>query len=288
MKKLLLFILSLSLVASAALAQKANFFVSADKQKIIIGEPFIITLQAAFPKGKKIAWTTVDTIPHFEILSRSVIDSLANGKEVLVKQTLTATSWDSGRWQLMVPPPAGYKNASKVVMMDVGYSSFDPTQDYHDVKDILEGKKPSRVTWYWYLIGAALLLALFALFFPKRKGEKQKPEPKGDPYKEAMAKLALLKSEEGGDVKAFYTELVNIFRAYVQQRKDIHSFQKTTDDLSVQLKKVALPSEEYNDLVQVLRLSDFVKFAKYTPSVAENEASLSQIKKSIIAIENIK
>src|SRR5690348_6156019 len=113
MKKKLLFILVLTLTCAISFAQKNNFFISVNKEKIIIGESFIITLQAAFPKEKKIAWTAIDTIPHFEILSRSSIDSLANSKEVLVKQTLTVTSWVSGRWQLAVSPPAGYKNASR-------------------------------------------------------------------------------------------------------------------------------------------------------------------------------
>jgi HJR/Mrr/RecB family endonuclease len=82
--------------------------------------------------------------------------------------------------------------------------------------------------------------------------------------------------------------LIDTFRLYVHQRKGIHSFQKTTDDLNVQLKQLTLPTGEYNELVQVLRLSDVVKFAKYIPAASENEHALEQIKKSIIAIENTK
>jgi hypothetical protein len=288
MKKKLLLILVYALVSAASYAQYNNFSVVAGKEKIVIGEPFNVLLQTTVAKGRETKWITIDTIPHFEILNKSKIDTQVTGNNLTLKQSLTLTSWDSGRWQLQVFSAAQVRSRTKPVMINVVFSPFDPAQDYHDVKDILDVKKPSRVTWYWYLIGAVLLLILFALLFPKKKKAKEIVVSPANAYKDAMAKLGALKSREGEDPKIFYTELVNIFRAYVLYSKGIHSFQKTTDDLSVQLKKVSLPSEEYNALVQVLRLSDFVKFARFTPSISENESSLAQIKKSIIAIENSK
>jgi hypothetical protein len=289
MKKHLLFILALLLFAPAAFAQKNSFSISVDKEKILIGEPFNVTLQAAFPKGRSINWFRIDTIPHFEILTKSKIDTQATGNELTLKQTISFTSWDSGRWQMPAFTLAGYKTTSKAIMIAVGYSAFDRNQDYHDIKDILEIKKPAKVTWYWYVIGAALLLLLLILLFPKRKKQKATEVISNvDAYKLAMTKLDALKGKEEGEAKLFYTELIDIFRTYVQQRKGIHSFQKTTDDLSVQLRSLQLPSEEYNALVQVLRLSDVVKFARFTPASTENNAALNQIKKSIMTIENTK
>ena len=87
--------------------------------------------------------------------------------------------------------------------------------------------------------------------------------------------------------KAYYTELINIFRTYLQQSKGIHSFQKTTDDLSRQIAGLKMGDPLYRPLVQTLQLSDFVKYAKYTPTTAEKEESWDVIKKSIVAIEQI-
>jgi hypothetical protein len=288
MKKYLLFILVFILASAFSFAQYNNFSVIAGKQKIVIGEPFNVLLQTTVAKGRETKWITIDTVPHFEILGRSKIDTQATGNNLTLKQNFTLTSWDSGRWQLQMFAAAHVKNRDKPIMIDVVFSPFDPAQDYHDLKDILDVKKPAKVTWYWYLVGAALLLALLVLLFPKKKKGKEVVVTHADAYKEAMAKLAALKSREREDVKTFYTELVNIFRTYVQHRKGIHSFQKTTDDLGVQLKKLELPVMDYNALVQVLRLSDMVKFARFIPAASENESSLDQIKKSIIAIENIK
>lgn len=288
MKKHFSLILLFSCLLLHAFSQSRSLSVSVDRQKILIGEPFTVTLQTTVPNGREAKWITVDTPFHFEILGTSKLDTAQVGNGITLKQSLTLTSWDSGRWQL---PPFGAATAkgAKPIYIDVSFSPFDHNQDYHGIKDILEVQKPAKTTWYWYLIGAALLLLLFALLFPRQKKEpKVVTAPPVDAYRQALAQLETLGKSNDADVKVFYTELVNIFRHYVQRRKGIHSFQKTTDDISKQLKGVALPAADYNELVQVLQLSDFVKFARYQPTTGENENALEQIKKSIITIENLK
>ncbi|MEI9946829.1 MAG: hypothetical protein WDN26_21740 [Chitinophagaceae bacterium] len=74
---------------------------------------------------------------------------------------------------------------------------------------------------------------------------------------------------------------------YVSGKKGIHSLQKTTDDLVVQLKGLSIPKDQFDKLSQSLRLSDFVKFAKYIPSAEDDVSTLDAIKKSIGSIEQI-
>ena len=81
--------------------------------------------------------------------------------------------------------------------------------------------------------------------------------------------------------------MIRIFRDYLHRRRNIYSFSKTTDDLSLQMQKLNMDREHYADLVQTLRLSDLVKFARYQPANAENETSIDTIKQSIITIENL-
>jgi hypothetical protein len=137
------------------------------------------------------------------------------------------------------------------------------------------------------LIGIAVLIALFLLFFPpkEKKEVDAKPAVVEDPYKAALDRLE--KINPAGEPKYFYTELVDIFRNYLEKRKRIQSFSKTTDDLSMQMRQLQLPPEQYMQLVQTLRLSDMVKFAKYQPQPEENEEAIDVIKKNIIAIENL-
>jgi hypothetical protein len=174
------------------------------------------------------------------------------------------------------------------LFIDVAYSPhpFDTTQPYHDIHDILEIKKPGETTWYWYLIGLLILILLFLLFFPKGK-----PKSKGEfvsdegAYKRALKKLDVLNKRNDVDSKAFYTELIQIFREYLHKRKNIYSFSKTTDDLAIQIEKLNLSRDQYHELLQTLRLSDLVKYAKYQPTREENQTSINDIKQGIIDIE---
>ncbi|MES1226658.1 MAG: hypothetical protein ABUT20_64890, partial [Bacteroidota bacterium] len=65
------------------------------------------------------------------------------------------------------------------------------------------------------------------------------------------------------------------------------SLQQTTDDLVSQLRNINLGKEQYNQLSQALRLSDFVKFAKYIPTENDNETVFNTIKKTIEDIEKL-
>ena len=71
--------------------------------------------------------------------------------------------------------------------------------------------------------------------------------------------------KEKPETKQYYSELVDIFKVYVLAKTGIHSLQNTTDDLVKQLRGLNIPKDQFEQLSQSLRLSDFVKFAKYIP-----------------------
>ncbi|MBL7745490.1 MAG: hypothetical protein JNN00_18615 [Chitinophagaceae bacterium] len=87
--------------------------------------------------------------------------------------------------------------------------------------------------------------------------------------------------------KEYYSKLVDIFRLYVEKKKGIHSLQKTTDDLVVQLKTIPVTRDLFEKLSQSLRLADFVKFAKYIPSDDDNRNTFETIKRTISEIEQL-
>ena len=263
-----------------------NLTVSADKAKIFIGEQFKFQVTGNFKKGQKFTWINIDSIPHFEILDKSKIDTQQNENNTILSQEFTLTSWDSGKWQLPGFLPA--RSKAVPVIIDVSFSPYDPKQPYHDIKEIIDVQKPIESKWYWYLIFLAILAILFLLFFPK-ENKKDKPGfiPDDGAYKTALKRLKKLKAQEVQDSKAFYTELINIFRDYLQKRKNIQSFSKTTDDLAIQMDQLQLPREQYKELVQTLRLGDLVKFAQLHPKPKENKNAIEDIEQNIIAIENL-
>lgn len=277
------------LISLSALGQKVTVSASSDKNQIVIGEQIRLTLEAVVPRAEVIDWPRIDSIPHFEVLDAAKLDSQLSGEELILKQTLTLTSWDSGRWQI---PSFAITRASrtKPIVVDVGYSPFDRNQPYHDIKDIINVDRPGESYWYWYLIGAVLLIVFFLLLFPPKKKQPQVATfvPDEGIYKQSLNRLDKLRGAADGDPKPFHTELVDIFREYLFKRKGIQSFSKTTDDLGVQLGQLQLPKTVYQSLLQTLRLSDLVKFARFQPTVEENRTAVDIIKQSITTIEDLK
>lgn len=277
-------LLFLLLFSFSLFAQEVKF--SFEKRQILLGEPLTMTVEATIGAGQNSDLFSIDTLPHFEVLSQGKIDTGREGGSLKLKQTVIITSWDSGSWQL--PAVISNGRAAQPVTIAVAYTTpWDPAQPYHDIKGITPVENPGHSTWWWYLIGLAVLVALFLLFFPEGKKDKTAIQLDSGAYKKAMQALEKLQREgsASANAKQYYTELINIFRMYLKSGKGIQSFSKTTDDLSIQLQSLKLPPAAYNNLLQTLRLSDLVKFAQYRPEAPVNTDSFNTIKESINTIE---
>lgn len=286
-KKFFLFSFSFFTIVSYS-QNKVVIKASVDKNKIVIGERIRFDLEADFPLHEPMRFFAIDTIPHFEILEREKIDTIDNDEGIKLSQALILTSFDSGHW--VIPPLelAGDKPMlTDSIPVDVGFSPFDPSQDYHDIKDVIDVKvgEEKKNHWYWYIAASALIVAAMIYLLARRK--KRPVASKGppiDPFTQARQELEQLR-KEGLSSKLFYTALVDIFRVYVSRRRGIESLQKTTDDLVLQLRSLKLSEQDFNKLAQTLRMSDFVKFAKYEPDETDKQDSFNTIKHSIEAIQ---
>jgi hypothetical protein len=282
---ILLFAVLLSAAQTTTTAKAA-----VDKNRLLIGEQVQLTLEVNIPENEPIRFFYIDTIPHFEFISKAVIDTTDTDDGTILRQIITITSFDSGHW--VIPSfILGDKAVTDSIPMDVVFSDFNPEQDYHDIKDIIEvePKKEERKWWIWYAIGGGALVLILLITYLLRK---KKPVPvtvaaPADPYADALSQLELVRSQKP-ETKQYYSRLIDIFRVYLEKRKGIHSLQKTTDDLVVQLKSIPLEKEQFEKLSQSLRLADFVKFAKYAPSVEDDRNTFEIIKKTIGDIEQIK
>lgn len=261
-----------------------------DRSQILIGEPIRLTLEADVPEHEPIRFFQIDSIPHFEFLNVQKIDTTNTGSGTVLSQVIHITSFDSGHWA--IPSfTIGENIVTDSIPVDVGFAPFNPDQPYHDIKDIVEvtpeEKKEEKIKW-WYIVAgvAALLLVLILVFRKKKKPVVQAIAPPPDPFLVAMGKLEKLQKEKP-DTKQYYSELVDIFREYVFAKKGIHSMQDTTDDLVKQLRGLSMAKDQLEKLTQSLRLSDFVKFAKYVPTADDDKNTFDYISRSIQQIEQI-
>lgn len=279
----------LLLMANFSAAQTdGSITVAADKTKILIGEQFHLKITAKHSSASLAGFKWPDTIPHFEIVGKPVLDSsLTNGVNSITK-TYTLTSFDSG--SLVIPAfSLSKKIQSQPFKIDVVFSDFNPEQPYHDIKDIIEVKTSSdKIPWWWYAIAALVTVTAIAIFARKKKKETVVLKPQGPPtdaYKLAMEKLQLLK-QRSLSPKEYYDRLAGIFREFVAVKKGILSLQETTEDLLAQLKNAGLSPAEFEKLSQALRTCDSVKFAKYNPTQHDDEITFTIIEQAIKILNN--
>lgn len=278
-----------SLTVFISIAQTPPFIkVKADKNKILIGEPVLLTIEAVLPADKSSVLTNLDTLDHFEFLSPPVIDSSVSEQLIKLEADYRITSFDSGKW---VIPAVALMSDVKIepIQIEVVYADFNPAQDYHDIKDVLDIKPSEKKIPWWWIAGTGLVMLIIGwLFYHARKRKKsfvpQKAIAIADPYKDALTQLAALKAKQLSG-REFHTELSNIFRLYVFRKKGILSLQKTTDDLILQLKSLYIEPAIFEKMAQALRVGDFVKFARYQSTKEDDTISFENISATINAIQ---
>lgn len=285
MKKLLpIFFLIITLKSLAQVQVRT----SVDRPEILIGEPVSLSLEAYMPLGENFSWFSIDSIPHFDIIQRSKIDTTEsfNGKKV--SQTFSITSFDSGRWELptfaIVIGNARY--ITDTLSVQVNYAPFNKEEEYHEIKDIIDVESGHR-PWLPWVIGIGSLLALVAswlLLRRKKKPVEQAPIIRLSPYEEAIMELEKIRKKGfrlNGEVKEFYSSLNDVLRIYLERKLSLNSMEKTNEEIIQDLRSVQIPAQGYQQLSEALRVADFVKFARYHPDEQLNEQNYLVIRNAI-------
>ncbi|HSU50607.1 MAG TPA: hypothetical protein VLJ41_08450 [Segetibacter sp.] len=276
-------LLVLSSVTSQLFSQTAKAGV--DRAKIFIGEQ--VRLKLAVEGGRSgLRWFTFpDSLNHFEIIKRSKIDTVLNGSTTNYYQTITITSFDSGRWEFPSLFLPGVMQPTPPIAIDVMPVDVSQMQDYNDIKDIIEVTQEND----WLIVGMVAVITLLSiamiwwLFIKKKKVMVERRPAKGtlSPLDWALAELNKLKSQTLDsplEVKKYYTGLTDISRTFFSRQFSQDSMQQTTDEWMIALQPLAVDNEAKTSFFQVLRLADTVKFAKYLPHSRDNETSVEVIK----------
>jgi hypothetical protein len=73
----------------------------------------------------------------------------------------------------------------------------------------------------------------------------------------------------------------DILRKYVSRKFSVSTFERTNEELILELSAKGIPKDAFIKLAQSLRMSDVVKFAKYRPSEEDNKNNLKIVTSSI-------
>ncbi|MFV0583753.1 MAG: hypothetical protein ACK5N4_17100 [Parabacteroides gordonii] len=290
--KSFLFLLLILLTGGKMFAQRTLIDVKVDSAAILIGEQTVLHLTVTTDKDKPVQIVIPsDTLMRgVEVLELSKADSsVIENDRLLIKQDILVTSFDSSLY--LLPPfkvidgvDTIYSNqiALKVSTIPV---NVDKPEEFYDIKEIW---KPPFVLADYYPIIYGVLLALFLIcviaYIIKRLRNKQslipfkKPEPKLPPHEQAIKELDEIKQQklwQQGRNKEYYTLVTETLRRYIVERFNINAMEMTSGEILDILRKDHEADSVYENLKQILNLSDYVKFAKMNPLPSENEQSLS-------------
>jgi BatD DUF11 like domain len=272
---------------------------SIDKNQILIGEPILFSIDVKSPMVSGNLLPQFDSIPHFELIEKASLDSIISATGASYHLEWKLTSFDSGT--RVIPAFAvtigrqQYKTDSLAV--EVSYGKVDTAQDYHDIKGIRDLENPD-VKYIPWSVGVVALISLFLfIWFIRYPFAKEKPAEqvtainRHSAMDDALASLEQLKKmlrEDPSSVKKYYSGLNDTLRIFLNRQLGLVTMEKTSEELIHSLSNLKMEKESFSSLTAVLRMGDFVKFAKYVPGPNENETNWDVIRNSIVLINETK
>ncbi|RFS22483.1 hypothetical protein DVR12_11810 [Chitinophaga silvatica] len=292
-KRIFLFCLLGLLLPFHLMAQQISVMAQTDTNSIRIGEQVKLQLTAILTPAQfndanfKVAFPVLpDSIEHFEVVTRSPLDTVQDGGRHLLHQTFTITSFDSGHWQFpplrfdVINGAAGDSAFTQPIGIDVNTVAVDTTKAFKPIKAVEAVPWNIMDYWMYIAIGAGIVLLGLGiwLYFSKRK--KPMPEekvPTISPYEVAVHNLKALKDEkvwQQGDIKQYYTRLTDILRTYFEHEFGIAALEQTSEELLANIKPVTKLNQQRDKLRSLLAIADLAKFAKLEPTADEHEACM--------------
>lgn len=271
------------------LSAQVNLKVSMDSAKVLMGNltPYHINLLAP-NDGSWRMYIPHDSLNKYveiaQILPADTIEPSPGRLEI--KQTLMLQSFDSGLYRLKPILVISGQDTLKSdeLALKVEPVNVDTLQNIHDYAGVVDVDRqfldyiPDFIIDYWWWILGIIVLVLgggffFWFYLRKRRKPSQKKIKVVPPYEQAISQLQLLKIQhlcEHGREREFYTKLTEILRIYLERRFSINAMEMTTRQILRQLEEQpeAKLSKEYMN--QVLKMADFVKFAKMRPLPEDN------------------
>jgi len=286
-----LFLMVVTGIPWMAFSQSITVKASIDSSTMAIGQQCKLHLTLTGPSSKTYILPSFsgDTIvTGIEVIKRNRVDTakLDNGY-VQYKADYVITSFEKGLYYI---PPIHICAGSDTISsneLSLNIVTFDVDTTNYKLFDIKPVQKAPFVL-YDYLLPLQLLFLLIGLIYlawwlnrrrrlRRNKTEEIDPFSLLPPHVAAIMELDKLKTEKPwvfGRSKEYYIRLSEVLRKYIQRRFQINAQEMTTSEILELFYRDKETHSVYQNLKQILSLSDLVKFAKLTPVENENELSL--------------
>jgi hypothetical protein len=291
--------LLLLLLSTAVFAQQKQVVTSIDTIKNKIGAEFKLSIKTTVDSSSRVIFPKSRNFGALEVIQSYPVDTIKiDGRYELTKR-YGLTQFDSGRYviprfKIFINNQAFLTDSLLVEVANVQVDTLK--QKMYDIKDIAPAEE-TMGNWWKYVLAILVLAGIAVLiywFIKKRQEKKLQEEVFKTPIEKATTLLDTLERKElwqKGEVKAYYSELTDIARNYIEEAIEIPAMESTTSELIQGLraasvkKKMTLSQEIIENLERVLKQADLVKFAKSKPLDFEITEDRNKIQKVILTLD---
>ncbi len=271
-------------------AQQTLIDVKVDTADILVGEQTTLHVTVTTdPNRRIIIPLPSDTLmTGVEVISVSDADSTVADGRLVIRRDILVTSFDSSLY--LLPPFVAIDGADTIASNQVALKvstvpvDVDNPEQFYDIKDVW---KPPFVLadyypWIFGILTALFLICVIGYLVQRYRRHRSevpvKPaEPELPPYETAIRELDSIKDQklwQQGLNKEYYTQVTDTLRRYISRRYGVNAMEKTSEEILAIIERESDERSVYDTLRQVLRLSDYVKFAKLHPLPEENDESM--------------
>ena len=242
---------------------------------------------------KEAPYTVIALVPV------DTVDISSRIKEISAK--LVLTSFDSTL--ITIPPIVAKTPTDSAETAAMGLKVIQPEVDSKHPSNFKDIKAPWDVSlslkdwlililssWiFWVVIAVLVGFYIAYRVFNYYQSKKANPTPQIQLRELSLiekTEAALLQLEQQQLIeqelfKEFYSELITIFKFYLNESYSWTTTEMTSNELMKQMSSIELSSSEQEMLRLILTEADLSKFAKYTPSSDNARLALSQIRQLV-------
>jgi len=262
------------------------------KDTLLIGDQKTLKFKVQLQAGDKFVFPTPENpiTEGVEIVGVPKMDTVGvKDGFIEIESQLIVTSFDSGSYRLPPFPAYRIKNNGEtdtlwfdggpleVTTIQIDTTTYKP----FDVKSQLNYPFTIKEALPW--AGIVILVAALAfLIYKVIKNRMENRDIFGRAKVEDPAHIVALRRLEKirngkiwlKDQKQFFTDVTDTLREYMEKRYSIQTMEKTSNEILEELSKVNMEPKVYMELEELLKLSDLVKFAKYSADEQECERTI--------------
>jgi len=269
---------------------------SIDSLSIKIGQELTYKIEVEVDTTSLVVFPEGQTFQPLEMIESYQVEATKMNDRFRLIKKYGLTQFDSGtytipRQKIMI---GDYEFLTDSLKVEVNNIVVDTTkQGLYDIKPIIEVDK-SASKWWLYFLGILLILALIAFllyWFIWREKALTEEEKVAllPPYERAKLALQALDNAhylENNEIKAYYSDLTQIIRKYLDEKVYDRALESTTDQLIDRLNilrdgnQIDISKDDIKNIETILKRADLVKFAKSKPDI-----ELAKLDRNTIDVE---